>query len=208
MADEDFEEVDEEEEDTVDKGVELDENGEIKIDESTISQEAEEAADVSDVGAKRLERASPYGGLRAPPGHNPKMLRTVGSKVIKELGKKLFSGHLNLTTLSLPVELFEKRSYLEKVADTWIYPQYLDMAAARRKAGDPLGCMKFMICFGVAGIHQAFNDLLKPFNPILGETFQATFAASDATINVEQVRTIALTFFLTLPNTHIDLVKI
>ena len=46
-----------------------------------------------------------------------------------QLGKKLLSGNLNLINVSMPVKLFEPRSYLEKMTDVWVYPGYLRLAA-------------------------------------------------------------------------------
>lgn len=46
-----------------------------------------------------------------------------------QVGKKLLSGHLNLVNVSLPVKMFEPRSYLEKLTDVWVHPKYLRLAA-------------------------------------------------------------------------------
>ena len=40
--------------------------------------------------------------------------------VIKGLGKNLLAGNLDLLKVSLPVALFEPRSYLQKLADPWV----------------------------------------------------------------------------------------
>ncbi len=41
----------------------------------------------------------------------------------KELGRKLLTGSFNLINLSMPVKMFEARSYLQKLADVWVYPR-------------------------------------------------------------------------------------
>ena len=46
-----------------------------------------------------------------------------------QLGKKLLSGSFDLVNISLPVKMFEPRSYLEKLADVWVYPKFLEQAA-------------------------------------------------------------------------------
>lgn len=68
----------------------------------------------------------------------------IGSYVhcVMQLGKKLLSGHLNLINVSMPVKLFEPRSYLEKMTDVWVYPKYLRLAA---NAQDPVERMQHTI---------------------------------------------------------------
>lgn len=45
--------------------------------------------------------------------------------LVKQIGRQLLAGKLNLINVSLPVKIFEPRSYLEKLADVWVYPQYV-----------------------------------------------------------------------------------
>lgn len=45
--------------------------------------------------------------------------------IAKDLGRKLLTGSLNLINLSMPVRMFEDRSYLEKLADVWVYPRWV-----------------------------------------------------------------------------------
>jgi hypothetical protein len=76
----------------------------------------------------------------------------------------------NLVNVSLPVRIFEARSYLERITDSWCYaPVFLSKAAAEK---DPVERMKLVITFALAGLHNTCKQK-KPFNPILGETFQA-----------------------------------
>ena len=49
--------------------------------------------------------------------------------MIREVGKRLLKGSISLNDMSMPVKIFEPRSYLEKLADPWIYPEFLDRAA-------------------------------------------------------------------------------
>lgn len=58
------------------------------------------------------------------------------------MGRKILSGNLNLINMSLPVKMFEPRSYLEKLADVWVYPQYLEQAA---QAQDPAQRIRFIV---------------------------------------------------------------
>ena len=64
-----------------------------------------------------------------------------------QLGKKLLSGSLDLVNVSLPVKMFEPRSYLEKLADVWVYPRFLELAA---QAGDPQQRMVHVVTWWAA----------------------------------------------------------
>lgn len=57
-------------------------------------------------------------------------------------------GNLNLVNTSFPVQMFEPRSYLQKLADIWAYPDYINAAAAQ---ADPLERMKLLVTWMVAG---------------------------------------------------------
>lgn len=50
--------------------------------------------------------------------------------IAKDLGRKLLTGSLNLINLSMPVRMFEDRSYLQKLADVWVYPRWVRATAA------------------------------------------------------------------------------
>lgn len=88
--------------------------------------------------------------------------------LMKRVGKTLIEGK-NLVSVSLPVRIFEKRSTLERICDLWGgAPFYLNKGAQEI---DPLKRFKSVICFAMAGMYTNLLQL-KPFNPILGETFQ------------------------------------
>ncbi|WIA29609.1 hypothetical protein OEZ86_012096 [Tetradesmus obliquus] len=101
----------------------------------------------------------------------------------KQLGRKLLSGNLNLINITLPVVMFEPRSYLQKLADPWVHPRHLEAAAA---AASPLARLQLCVAWFVAGLQHVFASWRKPFNPLLGETWQAC-TASGSSIFVEQV---------------------
>lgn len=108
------------------------------------------------------------------------------------MGKKLLSGSVSLSTTPFPVSLFEPRSYLEKLADVYVYPRFLKEAASAQPSGENQACRH------LAGRRITQVELMadepvmsplsphshpsrfgerwkKPFNPILGETWQASF---------------------------------
>lgn len=67
---------------------------------------------------------------------------------VKSMGKRLLTGSINLINTPFPVTIFEPRSYLEKLADVWVYPRYLSAAAATT---DPAERMKLVVSYFVAG---------------------------------------------------------
>jgi hypothetical protein len=75
-------------------------------------------------------------------------MRRAITKWMKGMGQKLLAGNLNLINTPLPVDLFEPRSYLEKLADVWVYPRYLQEAS---KATQPLSRLKLVITWFIAG---------------------------------------------------------
>jgi hypothetical protein len=63
---------------------------------------------------------------------------------------QILKGNLNLVNTTFPVLMFEPRSYLQKLADIWAYPDYINAAAAQQ---DPLERMKLLVTWMVAGEH-------------------------------------------------------
>lgn len=51
-------------------------------------------------------------------------------ELIRDMGKQLLTGHINLVNLSMPVKMFEPRSYLEKLSDVWVHSRILTKAAS------------------------------------------------------------------------------
>ena len=75
--------------------------------------------------------------------------------------------------LSLPVRIFEARSSIERICDLFLYSNhYLARAAA---TDEPEERVKYVLGWIAAALPHAISQY-KPFNPLLGETFQATLA--------------------------------
>lgn len=91
---------------------------------------------------------------------------------LKNVGSNMFREGINLTKISLPVCLFEPRSFLERLTTNWEYNDLLVRAAA---APDPADRMRYVVAFAVSGLCRQVS-FHKPFNPVLGETYQATYA--------------------------------
>lgn len=89
-------------------------------------------------------------------------------ELLKKAGEKLMKGE-GVVSISLPVRIFEKRSALERCGDLWTTgPKYLTLAA---QVSNPLERFKLVMCFMVGSMYMVCQQR-KPFNPILGETFQ------------------------------------
>ncbi|KAK9833077.1 hypothetical protein WJX74_006386 [Apatococcus lobatus] len=104
-------------------------------------------------------------------------------ELIRDMGMKFLTGHINLINMSLPVKMFEPRSYLEKLTDVWVYPALLTKAAS---CTDPVERMRWTVTWFVAGLQHVFQSWRKPFNPLLGETYQAS-QPDGSTVQMEQI---------------------
>ena len=89
-------------------------------------------------------------------------------EVIAQLIKSISKGTGSMS-LSLPVRIFEPRTMLERITDWWAYAPLLLKQAS--ELTDPIEVMKKVICFALSGLFRSTQQL-KPFNPMLGETYQ------------------------------------
>lgn len=88
-----------------------------------------------------------------------------------------------LKPISLKIALFEPKSTLHRITDYWSFaPQFLYKAAM---ADSPLERMKHVIAFAISGFYIPTKQL-KPFNPLIGETFQGEFD-NGAKVYVEHI---------------------
>jgi hypothetical protein len=93
-------------------------------------------------------------------------------ELIKKAGRQLIEGK-HVVGVSLPVRIFEPRSTLERMVDWWCTaPIYLTAAA---QTSDPVTRVKNVMAFVISCLHYGTRQL-KPFNPILGETYQGEFS--------------------------------
>lgn len=95
------------------------------------------------------------------------MMRSSGYDIIKQIGKKIITGDFNLTTISFPIRVMLPMSILQSIGKSiFQFPIYLNLAANQI---DPLERFKLLITGTISCFH-ANSDILKPLNPILGET--------------------------------------
>lgn len=94
--------------------------------------------------------------------------------LLKQAGSNLIHGR-GLINITLPVEIFEPRSFLERLARSFGHaPVFLEKAGMTNNI---LEQMKYTIAFFLSSMVLCIQQE-KPFNPILGETFQGRIKGS------------------------------
>ncbi|KAK7316904.1 hypothetical protein RJT34_00702 [Clitoria ternatea] len=82
----------------------------------------------------------------------------------------------DLTKVCLPVYFNEPLSSLQKCCEDLEYTYLLDQAYEWGKMGDTLMRMLHVAAFAVSGYASTSGRSCKPFNPLLGETYEADYA--------------------------------
>ena len=121
-------------------------------------------------GDYRCPNAGYYGGFTCTDAALMKRLRSALTEIVKMVGKKLFSGSIDLTKISFPIKCMCPVSTLElmpTLQTTMVV--YLNKAAS---ISDPLERMKLVMAHNLSFFYKE-KIFEKPLNPILGETFQA-----------------------------------
>ena len=86
----------------------------------------------------------------------------------KSVGRNLFSGK-SILNISMPVTIFSYDSNLSLLCKSFCYgPKLLEKAS---KEADPEARFKYVVAFAF-GCTNSYIQMDKPFNPILGETYQ------------------------------------
>ncbi|KAK6138687.1 hypothetical protein DH2020_027577 [Rehmannia glutinosa] len=81
----------------------------------------------------------------------------------------------DLTRVCLPVYFNEPISSLQKCFEDLEYSHLLDQAYEHGKAGNSLMRILYVAAFAVSGYASSEGRHCKPFNPLLGETYEADF---------------------------------
>lgn len=74
-----------------------------------------------------------------------------------------------MTRMTLPVSFNEPTSLLQRVAEDFEYAELLDVAAER---DDSMERMLYVAGFATSEYASTIGRVAKPFNPLLGETFE------------------------------------
>lgn len=92
-------------------------------------------------------------------------------EVVKQLTSNMLKGQ-GITSLSLPIKVFEPKTQLERDIEWWSFaPTFLKKAG---QENDPIESLKYVTTFVLSSLFLS-TEQLKPFNPYLGETYQAVF---------------------------------
>ena len=122
----------------------------------------------------------------------------VTSEMLKRVAKAIFEGR-SLATVTMPVRIFEPRSMTERCSDWFCFaPVYLTPASQTK---DPLERIKYVTSFIVGGLYVSLTPF-KPFNPILGETYQGEYPEHNIKIYTEMISHTPpmLSFYLAHPD--------
>ncbi|XP_076864400.1 oxysterol-binding protein-related protein 7-like isoform X2 [Brachyhypopomus gauderio] len=77
----------------------------------------------------------------------------------------------DLSRVSMPVVLNEPLNFLQRVSEELEYPELLDIA---NRTDDPYQRMVYVAVFSISGYAWAsWRNRYKPFNPVLGETYES-----------------------------------
>ncbi|XP_054740393.1 oxysterol-binding protein-related protein 2 [Anastrepha obliqua] len=74
-----------------------------------------------------------------------------------------------LSKVTMPVTLNEPLSFLQRICEYMEYAEILDQAASEE---DPADRMKLVATFAVSALASNWERIGKPFNPLLGETYE------------------------------------
>ncbi len=74
-----------------------------------------------------------------------------------------------LSKITMPVQWNEPISFLQRLSEYMNYAYLLDVAASKQDAADRL---KYVACFAVSALAANVDRMGKPFNPLLGETYE------------------------------------
>ena len=83
-----------------------------------------------------------------------------------------------LSKVVLPVHILEPRSLLEKLSDLFVHPDLFAAIAAPHPS--PVERMVSVVRWYISGFHIRPQGAKKPYNPVLGETFECVFQEGTA----------------------------
>jgi hypothetical protein len=98
--------------------------------------------------------------------------RAVIAAFVRKVGIQVLQG-ADLTKVSLPIEVFEPRSFLERLPLELLHaPRLLNAAASARTNLERFQCC---VALMISGRNSTADSADKPLNPCLGETYQGVF---------------------------------
>ena len=120
----------------------------------------------------RPKNSNKKGGIDFNNKEITSLLRSMAGDIIGQIGKKIFSGDFNLTTISFPIKVMLPITILQAIARTLFqYPYYLELA----KEKDIIEKFKYSIVASISSFYCS-TLFLKPMNPVIGETYEAAYS--------------------------------
>lgn len=124
----------------------------------------------------RHSSASPKGGMSCSDQDIVKRQREVAGEIVKQVGKNVIAGR-DLLTVTFPVRSSAPISMIEYTSRQNAYgPVFMNRASA---TSDPVERLRLIMTWNIACQHT-MSGFLKPFNPVIGETYQGCL--SDGTM--------------------------
>ncbi|KAL1963245.1 hypothetical protein VTN77DRAFT_8570 [Rasamsonia byssochlamydoides] len=163
-------------------------SGEIEVKELATSEVTTEKPSLDDANAdlraaKYSEIIPSFKGYEDPPRQKLKLEVDNRPKVSLWGILKSMIGK-DMTKMTLPVSFNEPTSLLQRVAEDMEYSDLLDIAADR---ADSLERMIYVAAFAASEYASTIGRVAKPFNPLLGETFEYCRPDKGYRFFVEQV---------------------
>jgi len=104
------------------------------------------------------------------------------SELPQNIGEKAWN-YTGVNTLEVPLSYHEPLSFLQKLCEQFEYSELLDQAD---DLSDPLLRMAYTIAFVISGYHTTSRRLTKPFDALLGETYEYSSDNSNFRFVAEQ----------------------
>lgn len=103
-----------------------------------------------------------------------------------------------LSKIAMPAALCEPLSFLQRITENVYYSDLLNKACDPNISTNACKRMEFIAAYAVSSISSNIDRLSKPFNPLLGETYELTRDDLGFRVVCEQVshhvRCLALSF--------------
>jgi Oxysterol-binding protein len=108
------------------------------------------------------------------------VIRGIAMDLVKQVSKKLMKGDFNLTTVSIHIRVMQPYSIIQMMVRSFFhFPIYLHLA---NKSNDPLEKFKLVVVGTISTYHKT-QVLVKPLNPVLGETYELMYEDGSKVIN-------------------------
>ena len=77
-----------------------------------------------------------------------------------------------LSKIAMPAAWCEPLSFLQRLTENFYYSEIINKASDPELSMNPIKRMEYVAAYAVTNISSNINRLSKPFNPLMGETFE------------------------------------